>query len=114
MVITCALRAQGPLFDPVQKHPFGVLFTENEKSNIMQCTELLLHQASFCSVVVMTCASHVQGPQFEPGRKHTKYVVSFDARYGLHNQLFLLFLPFPPFSPSKGEQLAHYLLAVLA
>ena len=28
-VITCALRAQGPQFDPGQKHPFGVLFTEN-------------------------------------------------------------------------------------
>ena len=49
--ITCALRAQGPQFDPGQKHAFGVLFTENEKSKIPQRTELVLHQASFCSVV---------------------------------------------------------------
>jgi hypothetical protein len=62
------------LFDPGQKHAFGVLFTENEKSKIPQRTEHVLHQASFCSVVAMTCASHAQGPQFEHGRKHTKYV----------------------------------------
>ena len=73
-VITCALRAQGPQFDPGQKHAFDVLFTENEKSKIPQRREHSLHQASFCSVVVITCASHAQGPQFEPGRKHIKYV----------------------------------------
>ena len=53
---------------------FDGLFTENEKRKIPQRTEHVLHQASFCSVVVITCASHAQGPQFEPGRKHTKYV----------------------------------------
>ena len=53
---------------------FGVLFTENEKSKIPQRTDLVLHQASFCSVVAMTCASHAQVSQFEPGRIHTKYV----------------------------------------
>ena len=75
-VITCAFRAQGPQFVPGQKHAFGVLFTENEKSKIPQRAdpELVLHQASFCSVVVITCASHARGPQLEPGRKHTKYV----------------------------------------
>jgi hypothetical protein len=56
-VITCALRAQGPHFDPGQKHAFAVLFTENEKTKISQRTELVLHQACFCSVLVITCAS---------------------------------------------------------
>ena len=49
-VITCALRAQGPQFDPGKKHAFVVLFTEKEKSKIPQGTELVLHQASFCSL----------------------------------------------------------------
>ena len=52
-----------------------VLFTENEKSKIPQRTELVLHQASFCSVVVITCASHAQGPQFELGRNSMLNVV---------------------------------------
>ena len=56
VVITCALHAQSPQFDTGQKHAFGVLFTENEKSKIPQRTELVLHQTSFCSVVVITCA----------------------------------------------------------
>ena len=55
--ITCAIRAHAPHFDPGRKHAFGVLFTENEKSNFPQRTELVLHQASFCSVLVITCAS---------------------------------------------------------
>jgi hypothetical protein len=50
-VITCAIRVQGPQFDPGQKHAFGVLFTENEKSKIPQGTELVFHYASFCSIV---------------------------------------------------------------
>ena len=45
-VITCPLRAQDPQFDPGQKHAFGVLFTENEKSNIPLRTEIVLHQAT--------------------------------------------------------------------
>ena len=86
--MTCALRAQGPQFDPGQKHAFGVLLTENEKSKITQRTELVLHQASFCSVVVITCASHAQGPQFEPGRKHTKYVAEPGCLLiGVHERL---------------------------
>ena len=64
-------RAMWGQFDPGQKHAFDVLFTENEKRKIPQKTEHVLHQASFCSVVVITCATHAQ---FEPGRKHTKYV----------------------------------------
>jgi hypothetical protein len=59
---------------PGQKHAFGVLLTENKKNKNPQRTELALHQASFCSVVIITCASHAQSPQLEPGRKHTKYV----------------------------------------
>ena len=41
-VITCALRAQVPHFDPGQKNAFDVLFTENEKTEIPQRTKLVL------------------------------------------------------------------------
>ena len=85
--ITCALRAQGLQLDPGQKHAFGVLFTENEKRNIQQRTEFILHHASFGSVVVITCASQAQGHQFEPGRKQTNMLRSQAVYYQILNRV---------------------------
>jgi hypothetical protein len=37
-----------------------------------------------------------------------------DARYGLHNELFLIFLPFPPVFAIEERRTCAYLLPVLA
>ena len=89
MVITSALHAEGPRFEPERNHytqhgyfvklyvRFGIGIVQSYESTI---------EVRFRSVVVITCASHAQGPRFEPERNQ-----DFEKHFAKSKFIALLF-----------------------
>ena len=80
VVITSALHAEGPRFEPERNH-----YTECKqlvqshvsfKNGIVESSQFT-SRVRFRSVVVITCASHAQGPRFEPERNHLPFFILF-------------------------------------
>ena len=88
MVITSALHAEGPRFEPGRNHtvynselsPLEVVYWEA----VLELSQKLMDnfgiRFGFRSVVVITCASHAQGPRFEPGRNHGIFAKIFSIK----------------------------------
>ena len=73
VVITSALHAEGPRFEPERNHYMQKrqLVVCDDSNGVSMVETYWFHVAvRFRSVVVITCASHAQGPRFEPERNH--------------------------------------------
>ena len=73
VVITSALHAEGPRFEPERNHYIKQISYPKLVYKGYNRFQRVCINGGFRSVVVITCASHAHGPRFEPERNQYLY-----------------------------------------